>query len=452
MLGVQLCIHGGYRGPGIAADLDGSIGPAVTEQAHRALGEGKASFKAQQEETMSTTNDTTRIVVAGAGYAGLHVVQRLGSWLERHRKVDFTLIDHHSYHQLVIELPRVATGTREESAVQIGLHGVLSPRVHFEQTAITGIDPKTRTVATAGDPLSYDWLVLALGSRPNDFDIPGLSERVLYPYTSEGAQAVWDAVNATVRHAAQSSDRREQERLMTLVIGGGGATGVELAGAFAEELPELAKEYGAPADAGKVIVVEAGPTILGGSSQELIERAIGILHDLGVDVRTHAIVAEATSEGFRLKDGRVVAGGVFIWAGGIKAPALTASTGLQIGYNGRIKVDRYLRALDHPEIFVAGDLASVVNPETGHVLPPLAQIAVQEGEVAAHNLRAAIEDKKLKPFDFRDKGFVVSVGNREGVAEVAGLTIGGRLAHLLKDAIELEYRQTVKHLRGWGAI
>jgi NADH dehydrogenase len=401
---------------------------------------------------MTNTNVPTRIIVAGAGYAGLHVAQRLGSWLERHPGIEMTLLDHHSYHQLVIELPRVATGSREEEDVQIGLRGVLSPSVHFVQTAISGLDPKNRTVLTAAEPLTYDWLVLALGSRPNDFDIPGLAERVLYPYFSEGARAVWDAVNASVRHAASARDRAEQQRLMTIVIGGGGATGVELAGAFAEELPELAREYGAPPDLGRVILVEAGPTILGGSSPQLIEKAQSILGQLGVEVRTGGVIAEATPEGFRLKDGSTVAGGVFAWAGGIKAPALTASSGLQVGYNGRIKVDRYLRALDHPEIFVAGDLASVVNPETGHVLPPLAQIAVDEGTVVANNLRAAIEGKQLEPFRFRDKGFVVSVGNRKGVAEVAGLTIGGRLAHVLKDAIEWEYRQSVKHLHGRAAI
>jgi len=396
--------------------------------------------------------ETTRIVVAGAGYAGLHVAQRLGSWLERHQEIELTLLDHHDYHQLVIELPRVATGSREEKDVQVGLGGVLSPRVHFVQTAITALDPAARQVQTAGEPIRYDWLVLALGSRPNDFNIPGLADRVLYPYSSEGAQAVWDAVNATVRHAADSTDRDEQQRLMTVVIGGGGATGVELAGAFAEELPELAGQYGAPRDLGRVILVEAGPTILGGSSPQLIERAGAILRDVGVDVRVNAAVAEATPEGFRLKDGSTIAGGVFVWAGGIKAPALTTASGLQVGYNGRIKVDRYLRALDRPEIFVAGDLASVVNPETGHVLPPLAQIAVEQGDLVARNLRAAIEGKELQAFTFRDKGFVVSVGNRKGVAEVAGLTIGGRLAHMLKDAIEWEYRQSVKHLRGWGAV
>jgi NADH dehydrogenase len=115
-------------------------------------------------------------------------------------------------------------------------------------------------------------------------------------------------------------------------------------------------------------------------------------------------------------------------------------------------VDEYLRAVDHPHIFVAGDLASVVDAETGHALPVLAQVAVQEGDSVAGNLRATVEGRPLEPFTFRDKGFVVSVGGRSGVAEVAGFTIGGRLAHALKDAIEWEYRQSVKHLRGFAAV
>jgi NADH dehydrogenase len=101
---------------------------------------------------------------------------------------------------------------------------------------------------------------------------------------------------------------------------------------------------------------------------------------------------------------------------------------------------------------VAGDLASVIDPETGHALPPLAQTALDEGETVAHNLQATIEDKPLEAFTFHSKGFVVSVGGRKGVADVAGLTIGGRLAHLLKEAIEWEYRQSVQHLRGWAAM
>jgi NADH dehydrogenase len=126
--------------------------------------------------------------------------------------------------------------------------------------------------------------------------------------------------------------------------------------------------------------------------------------------------------------------------------------GLPTGHNGRLKVDQYLRVLDRPDIYVAGDIASVVEPDTGHVLPPLAQIALEEGETVARNLDAELRGKALEAFTFHDKGFVVSVGTRRGVADIAGVTTGGRLAHLLKDAIEWEYRQSVRHLRGWDPV
>ena len=198
-----------------------------------------------------------------------------------------------------------------------------------------------------------------------------------------------------------------------------------------------------------VQLVEAGPAILAGSSPQLTGKAARILADLGVQVRTNAMIAAATENGFRLTDGQLVEGGVFVWAGGVKAPELVADSELPPGHNGRIKVDRYLRVLDHPDIYVAGDLASVTDPGTGHVLPALAQVALEEGETVAGNLDAELEDKPLEAFTFHDKGFVVSVGTRRGVADIAGITTGGRLAHLLKDAIEWEYRQSVGHLRGW---
>jgi NADH dehydrogenase len=200
------------------------------------------------------------------------------------------------------------------------------------------------------------------------------------------------------------------------------------------------------------MLVEAGRTILAGSSPGLVDRALDILGKLGITVRTNAMIAEATPMGFRLRDGELVEGGLFVWAGGIKAPDIVVGSGLPIGHNGRVKVDQHLRVLDRPEIFVAGDLASVVDPRSGRALPPLAQIALEEGETVANNLDAELDGKPLETFTFHDKGFVVSVGQRRGVAEIAGISTGGRLAHLLKDAIEWEYRQTVKHLRGWDPL
>ena len=294
--------------------------------------------------------------------------------------------------------------------------------------------------------------MLALGSRPNDFAIPGLALRTLSLYSADDAERVWEAVSKALTAAAAAADPGQQRRLATMVVGGGGATGVELAGELAEILPQVAGAHGLAADRPAVQLVEAGPAILAGSSPQLIDKAARILSDLGVQVRTNATIAAATEEGFRLTDGQLVEGGVFVWAGGLKAPGLVADSELPTGHNGRVKVDRYLRVLDHPEIYAAGDLASVTDPRTGHALPPLAQVALEEGETVARNLDAELEDKPLEAFTFRDKGFVVSVGTRRGVADIAGITTGGRLAHGLKDAIEWEYRQSVKHLRGWDPV
>jgi NADH dehydrogenase len=393
-----------------------------------------------------------QIVVAGAGYAGLHVALRLTARLRNHPKMELTLVDRHDYHQVITELPRVAGGTRTADAVRIPLEDMLAERVRFVQTEINGFDWAGRRLLTGSGPIGWSRLVLALGSRPNDFAIPGLARRALSVYSASDAEQVWEAVSKALTAAAAETDPERQRRLATVVVGGGGATGVELAGELAETLPKVARDRGLAPDRPAVWLVEAGPAILAGSSTELINKASGILSDLGVQVRTNAAIAAATEEGFRLTDGQLVQGGVFVWAGGVKAPELVAHSGLPAGHNGRVKVDRYLRVLDRPEIYVAGDLASVTDPRTGHVLPPLAQVALEEGETVARNLVAELEGRPLEAFTFHDKGFVVSVGTRRGVADIAGVTSGGRLAHLLKDAIEWEYRQSVRHLRGWDPV
>ena len=400
----------------------------------------------------SNSGSSGQVVVAGAGYAGLHVALRLTAKLRNHPKMELTLVDRHDYHQVITELPRVAGGTRAAGAVRIPLQDVLAERVRFAQTEITGFDLAGRRLLTAVGPIGWGRLVLALGSRPNDFAIPGLAERALSLYSASDAERVWSAVSKALTAAAAAATPERQRRLATVVVGGGGATGVELAGELAEILPAVASRHGLAPGRPAVQLVEAGPTILAGSSPQLIDKATRILADLGVQVRTNAAIAAATEEGFQLTDGQLVEGGVFVWAGGLKAPELVADSGLPTGHNGRVKVDRYLRVLDHPEIYAAGDLASVTDPDTGHVLPPLAQVALEEGETVARNLDAELNGRPLEAFTFHDKGFVVSVGTRRGVADIAGITTGGRLAHLLKDAIEWEYRQSVKHLRGWDPI
>ena len=352
---------------------------------------------------ISTAGSSGRIVVAGAGYAGLHAALRLAVKL-RTNPVALTLVDRYDYHQVITELPRVAGGTRAADAVRIPLQDMLAGRVRFVQTEISGFDLPGRRLLTEAGPIGWKWLVLALGSRPNDFAIPGLAQRALSLYSASDAERVWAAIGTALDAAAAAVGPERQRRLATVVVGGGGATGVELAGELAEMLPKVASSHGLAPERPAVQLVEAGPTILAGSSPQLIGKATRILSDLGVQVRTNAAIAAAAEEGFRLTDGQLVEGGVFVWAGGVKASELVADSGLPTGHNGRVKVNQYLRVLDHPEIYVAGDLASVTDPRTGHVLPSLAQVALEEGETVARNLDAELEGPATGGVQFPRQG------------------------------------------------
>jgi NADH:ubiquinone reductase (H+-translocating) len=189
---------------------------------------------------VSAIGSSGQIVVAGAGYAGLHVALRLTARLRANLDTQLILVDQHDYHQALTELPRVAGGTRAADAVRIPLGDVLSERVRFVQAEIHGFDLAGQRLLTAAGPIGWRRLVLALGSRPNDFAIPGLAERALSLYSAADGARVWAAVGKALTTAATATDPERQRRLATVVVGGGGATGVELAGELAEMLPQVA--------------------------------------------------------------------------------------------------------------------------------------------------------------------------------------------------------------------
>jgi NADH:ubiquinone reductase (H+-translocating) len=190
---------------------------------------------------VSTAGGSGPIVVAGAGYAGLHVALRLTAKLRKHPEMEPTLVDRHDYHQVLTELPRVAGGTRAADAVRIPLQDMLATRVRFVLTEINGFDLAGRQLLTGAGSMDWGRLVLALGSRPNDFAIPGLAQRTLSLYSASDAERVWKAVSKTLTAAAAATDPERQRRLASVVVGGGGATGVELADELAEILPRWPK-------------------------------------------------------------------------------------------------------------------------------------------------------------------------------------------------------------------
>src|SRR3954451_10361224 len=188
----------------------------------------------EDDVNVSSAENSGEIVVAGAGYAGLHVALRLTAKLRDNPGVELTLVDRHDYHQVLTELPRVAGGTRAVDAVRIPLQDLLAKRVRFIRTEISGFDLAGRRLLTEVGPIPWRRLVLALGSRPNDFAIPGLGQRALSLYSASDAERVWAAVMTALTAAAAASDPERQRCLATVVVGGGGATGVELAGQLGE--------------------------------------------------------------------------------------------------------------------------------------------------------------------------------------------------------------------------
>jgi NADH:ubiquinone reductase (H+-translocating) len=395
---------------------------------------------------------TQEILIAGGGYAGLQVAVRLSGWLKDHAEVSAILVDQHDYHEIIPELPDVAAGDRPVTDVRRPLASVVGEQVTFLQSKIVGFDLAGRRLLTEAGALPYTRLVLALGSQSNSYGMPGVPQHTLNLYSDDAATRVWEAVNATVEASAKETDPARARELLTVVVGGGGATGVEIAGDIAEQLPELARKRGVSPDLAQVIIVQRGSTILKGSSPALVAKATQTLDQLGVRVRTNAPISAATADGFKLETGELVRGAVRVWAGGMKAPAIVLNTGLPIVRDGRVRVDPYLRVADHREIYVGGDLTFVLDHETSHPLPPLAQTAIDEGDNVARNLQADFGRRPLEPFAFHSKGLVVAIGRHGGVADVAGHAVGGRLAHALRDAIEWEYRQSVRHLHGWETL
>ncbi|MBV9579028.1 MAG: FAD-dependent oxidoreductase [Chloroflexi bacterium] len=401
---------------------------------------------------MSQSDTTEKILIAGGGYAGLQVAVRSSAWLKDRAQVSATLVDQHDYHEIIPELPDVAAGDRPVTDVRQPLARLVGQQVTFLQSTLVGFDLAGRRLITQAGPLPYTRLVLGLGSQSNSYGVPGVPQHTLNLYSDDAATRVWDAVNTSVDSAAKEHDPEQVRRLLTVVVGGGGATGVEVAGDIAEQLPELARKRGLSPELARVVIVQRGPSILAGSSPDLVAKATQTLDQLGAQVRTNSPIAAATADGFKLEDGELVRGGVLVWAGGMKAPDVVFASGLPIMRDGRVKVDPYLRVEDHPEIYVGGDLAFVLDPATSHPLAPLAQTAIDEGDNVARNLQADLEQRPLEPFVFHSKGFVVAVGRHGGVADVAGHAVGGRLAHALREAIEWEYRQSVAHLHGWETL
>lgn len=381
-----------------------------------------------------------QIRVLGAGYAGLRAALDLDRWLGDRDAVQITLIDRHDYHQLVTELHKPAAGTGSASRLAIPLRDILKgTRIRFCQRAVKDILPDDEAVVLEGGTvLRYQRLVVALGSSPEYFAIPGVAEHALTIRSINSARTIWNRLEWAFRRAAAVGEGAEREALLTVVVAGGGFTGVELAGELADRLPVLARDVGAPPEAVRIVTVEALPELLSGFSPRLVAEAARALEEKKVHLVLGAPITRVDEQGVELEDGRRIASRTVIWTGGVRGHPIVERRFPCKG-RGRAEVDPFLRSPAYPNVYIIGDAAFAVDPRTGRPVAPTAQHAIEQGRVAARNIWAGYTGRPLRPYRPINKGIVVSVGRGVGLARLGRYDVSGAAPAVLKDAITWLY-------------
>lgn len=371
-----------------------------------------------------------RVVILGGGFAGLHAARAL-----RRAPVDVTLVDRRNFHLFQPLLYQVATGGLSPANIAAPLRTIFKRQDHVRVllAEAVGLDSQRQRLLLTDSELPYDTLIIATGATHHYFGqdqwaplAPGLK-------TIEDALAIRGRILSAFELAERTADPKAVQSLLTFVILGGGATGVELAGALAETARvTLAKKFRAinPADA-RVVLLETAERVLPSYPATLSAKAEAALRRVGVEVRTGTVLTDVEPNLVRVQQGGLVASiaaHTVLWAAGVKASpfgeVLAAAAGARLDRQGRVYVQDNLTLPGHQEIFILGDLAHVLGPN-GKPLPGVAQVAMQQGRYAANLITTRYKGGDLPPFRYRNWGTMATIGRHAAVANLLGMGISG---------------------------
>ncbi|MFL0497848.1 NAD(P)/FAD-dependent oxidoreductase [Priestia megaterium] len=383
------------------------------------------------------------ILILGGGYGGLLAAMKTREHLSV-EEAQITVVNRFSTHQIITELHRLAASSISEKSVSLPLDKLLKNyKVELRIATVKGISPDKREVSLEdGSILTYDYLVVALGSETAFFGIPGLKEN------SFVLKSVDDAIRIRAhveKHIAEYR-KTKNKASSTIVVGGAGLTGTELSGEFSELIPKLCLKYGVDPKDVSLYCVEASPTILAGFPSGLVERAYTSLTNRGVTFLTGTPVTKVNGKTVELKDGRKLETETLIWTGGVQGNSIVANSGMDVS-RGRVLVNEFLQSPSHDDVFVAGDSAVVMGPD-GTTYPPTAQLAWQMGETVGVNIAIAIRGGSMEPFVPIFSGTLASLGRQDAVGTVGEnrTELKGLPAALMKQASDIRYLSHIKGL------
>jgi NADH:ubiquinone reductase (H+-translocating) len=383
------------------------------------------------------TTERPRVLILGGGFAGVGAAQKLED-----ADAEVVLVDRHNYHTFQPLLYQLASGLIETTAVGHSLRDLLArhDNTTVHQATVTAVDLDAREVRFDElEPMTYDFLVFGLGAEVNFFGTEGAAEHAFPMYTLSHAVRLkghllerWEA--------AERDPSLVEDGALNIVVVGGGPTGVETAGAIAELYrAEFAKDYpNLPQDQARVILVEAGPELFSMFKPKLREYTTKALTERTVEVRTGAMVSSVSPTRVRLKSGEELEAHTLVWGAGLQGNQLVQTLGLELQRGNRIGVGPDLALPDHPEVYVPGDAAAIVDAKTQQVLPQLGSVALQSGEHAGETIARRIAGKEPKPFKYKDKGTMATIGRGAAVVQMlAGRTMTGKKAQVAWGAVHL---------------
>ena len=369
-----------------------------------------------------------RIVIIGGGFGGLYAARAL-----RREPVHVTVVDRRNHHVFQPLLYQVAMAALSPGDIASPIRWILRRQRNVEVllAGVDSIDAKgNRIVLSDGETLGYDFLIVATGATHAYFGHDEWRRRAPGLKTLDDALEMRRRVLLAFERAERERDVARRRALLTFVVIGGGPTGVELAGALAEIARQsLVRDFRhIDPGASRILLVEAGPEVLQAFPPHLRAAARRDLEALGVEVRTGSAVTDVR-EGQVLVAGESIEAETILWAAGVAASPLGATLGVPLDRAGRVLVEPDLTVPGHRNVFVIGDLAALAGPD-GRPLPGVAQVAIQMGRHAAHNIIRATENQPLRPFRYKNLGNMATIGRASAVADFESFTMKGLLAWL----------------------
>jgi NADH:ubiquinone reductase (H+-translocating) len=375
----------------------------------------------------------TRIVILGSGFGGLYSALHFEKTIAAEPAIEVTLVSRENFVLFTPMLHEVAAGDLDPSDIVCALRPMLK-HVRFLQADVDGIDLEAREVSLAHgvdrkrSVLTYDHLVIALGSESNSFELPGVAERALTMKSLGDAFILRNQALGMLEMASLTDDTFARRAMLTFVVAGGGFAGVETVGALNDFVREAVTYYPTLAEAElRVVLVHPASVLLPELNESLGRYAQTKLASRKVEIRTDTRVGAFSDRGVELSNGETLATQTLVWTAGVKPPEVLQSLPAK-KEKGRLVVNEMLEVTGFPGVWAVGDCAWIPGGSHGKPQPPTAQHALREAARCAKNIVAAIRGSQKAPFRFTTLGQLAAIGHHAGVAEILGLRLSGFLA------------------------